>query len=187
MPEAHKVIETPPRSNQDSLREELNTPMNFQGKPFSTSTSFNNEPQSFEKSTMGILEYLSQSNNNADCVSIEDRFKFIDDLSILEIINLLTIGISSINLKQHVPNDVPLHNQFIPSQNLESQKWLDEISTWTKNQKMKINEQKTKAMIFNFTENSGIAMYFYDNHLFIPFYNIFKTNVLAFMVLILIS
>ena len=102
---------------------------------------------------MGILEYLSQSNNNADCVSIEDRFKFIDDLSILEIINLLTIGISSINLKQHVPNDVPLHNQFIPSQNLESQKWLDEISTWTKNQKMKINEQKTKAMIFNFTDN----------------------------------
>ena len=31
--------------------------------------------------TLGILEYLSQSNNNADCVNLEDRFKFIDDLN----------------------------------------------------------------------------------------------------------
>ena len=33
--------------------------------------------------TLGILEYLSQSNNSADCVSVEDRFKFVDDLSVL--------------------------------------------------------------------------------------------------------
>ena len=39
--------------------------------------------------TIGILEYLSQSNNNAECVSPEDRFKFLDDLSLLGIINLL--------------------------------------------------------------------------------------------------
>ena len=36
--------------------------------------------------TFGILEYLSQSNTNADCVPLKDRFKFIDDLLILEII-----------------------------------------------------------------------------------------------------
>ena len=41
--------------------------------------------------TLGILEYLSQSNNSADCVNQEDRFKFIDDLTILEIINLLSM------------------------------------------------------------------------------------------------
>ena len=45
--------------------------------------------------TLGILEYLSQSNNSADCVNQEDRFKFIDDLTILEIINLLTVGRTS--------------------------------------------------------------------------------------------
>ena len=42
--------------------------------------------------TPGILEYVSQSNRSADCVEKDDRFKFIDDLSILEIINLLTVG-----------------------------------------------------------------------------------------------
>ena len=33
--------------------------------------------------TLGILEYLSQLNSSADCVSEENRFKFIDDLTIL--------------------------------------------------------------------------------------------------------
>ena len=102
--------------------------------------------------TLGIIEYLSQSNNSADCVSEEDRFKFVDDLTILEIINLLTIGISSFNLKQEVPNDIPTHNQIIPPEHLQSQKWLEEINDWTVKQKMQINEKKTKTLIFNFTD-----------------------------------
>ena len=50
--------------------------------------------------TLGILEYLAQSNNSADMVSIEDRFKFVDDLTVLEIVDLLTIGITSYNLRE---------------------------------------------------------------------------------------
>jgi hypothetical protein len=103
--------------------------------------------------TLGLLEYKSQSNNSADCVQVKDRFKFVDDLSILEIVNLLTIGITSFNIKQQIPSDIPDHNQFIPPQNLKSQGWLDEIDDWTENQKMMINTKKTKTMIFNFTDN----------------------------------
>ena len=103
--------------------------------------------------TLGLLEYLSQSNNCADIVSESDRFKFIDDLSILEIVNLLTVGISSYNLKQQVPSDIPQHNQYIPAENLKSQKWLNAINDWTIKQKMVINESKSKVMIFNYTDN----------------------------------
>ena len=103
--------------------------------------------------TVGILEYLAQSNNNADCVSPKDRFKFLDDLSVLEIVNLLTIGLASYNVKVKVPSDIPGHNQFIPSKNLKSQEWLDNINEWTVNQKMMVNEKKTKTIIFNFTHN----------------------------------
>ena len=103
--------------------------------------------------TLGILEYLSQSNENSNCVNVEDRFKFIDDLTILEIVNLLTIGLTSYNIKEHVPSDIPDHGQFIPPQNLQSQDWLNKIDKWTINQKMKINEKKTKTMIFNYTKN----------------------------------
>ena len=59
--------------------------------------------------TLGILEYLSQSNNNADLVSDLDRYKFVDDLSVLEIIDLLTDGITSYNLKHHIPSDLPIY------------------------------------------------------------------------------
>ena len=76
----------------------------------------------------------------------------MDDLSILEIVNLLTVGITSYNIKLHVPSDIPVHNQYIPSANLKSQYWLDEINKWTVNQKMMINEKKTKSLIFNFTD-----------------------------------
>ena len=103
--------------------------------------------------TLGLLEYLSQSNESSDCVDVADRFKFVDDLSILEIVNLLTVGITCFNIKQQVPSDIPPHNQFIPAENLESQVWLDKIDEWTDNQKMIINGKKTKTMIFNFTEN----------------------------------
>ena len=102
--------------------------------------------------TLGILEYLSQSNNSADNVSVEDRFKFVDDLTILEIVDLLTVGLTSYNIKQHVPSDINVHNQYIPGQNLQSQTWLDEINHWTEQQKMQINQKKTKNLIFNFTD-----------------------------------
>ena len=87
-------------------------------------------------SNLGLLEYLSQSNNSADIVSPEDRFKFVDDLTILEIINLLTVGISSFNLKGQVPNDIPTHNQYINPLNLKSQGYLNEINQWTVQNKM---------------------------------------------------
>ena len=50
-------------------------------------------------------------------------------------------------------SDILENNQFIPSENLKSQLFLEEIGLWTKNQKMKINNKKRKTMIFNFSKN----------------------------------
>jgi hypothetical protein len=66
---------------------------------------------------------------------------------------LLTIGISSYNIKNHVPSDIISNNQFISPSNLKSQDYLNEISDWTRNQKMVINQKKSKCMIFNYTKN----------------------------------
>ena len=74
----------------------------------------------------------------------DERYKFIDDLTILEIVNLLTIGINSYNIKHHIPNDNIEGNQFILPQNLKSQRYLNNINTWTKAHLMKINEIKQK-------------------------------------------
>ena len=103
-------------------------------------------------STFGIWEYLSQSNDSAESVDEDDKFKFVDDLTFLEIIYLLNVGIATYNVRAHVPSDIPSHNQIIPAENLASQKHLDEIVSWTEKQKMKLNEKKTKNIIFNFTK-----------------------------------
>ena len=100
---------------------------------------------------LGILEYLSQTNNNTDFISDDLKFKFIDDLSFLEIINLISLGLCSYNFKQQVPSDIGC--QFLPPENLETQTNLEKISTWTGKNLMKLNTDKSKYMIFNFTDN----------------------------------
>ena len=42
--------------------------------------------------TIGLLEYLSQSNNCADIVNESERFRFLDDLSFLESVHLVVLS-----------------------------------------------------------------------------------------------
>ena len=102
---------------------------------------------------MGILEYLSQTNNNTDFISEELKFKFIDDLSFIEILNLISQGLCSFNLKSHVATDInSQHNQYLPPEIFKSKSHLDQISTWTKKSQMQLNIEKSKYMLFNFTQ-----------------------------------
>ena len=103
-------------------------------------------------STFGIWEYLSQSNDNANCISESDRFKFVDDLSFLEIIHLLSAGLATYNVRAHVTSEIPTHNQLIIGKHLKSQNHLKVINDWTKKKKMRLNIKKTKNMIFNFSK-----------------------------------
>ena len=70
---------------------------------------------------------------------------------------MLNIGISSYNIKAHVPSDIPTHNQFIQNSNLKSQNYLEKINQWTIKQKMKLNVKKTKTMLFNFSKKHQFA------------------------------
>ena len=81
------------------------------------------------------------------------RFKYFDDASVLEIVNLLSIGIASHNSKQQVPSHIPSHNQFVPAEFLKSQEYLENVHRWSEEQRMELNVEKSKAMIFNFTHN----------------------------------
>ena len=62
-----------------------------------------------------MIEYDSQSNDNTDFLSPEDKFKFVDDLSTLEMINLIFAGLASYNFKQHVASDIGVDQLFLPS------------------------------------------------------------------------
>ena len=102
---------------------------------------------------MGILEYLSQTNHNTDFIPSQDKFKFIDDLSFLEIIYLISQGLTIYDFQSHVPSDIALEAQFLPNENTVSQSYLNKVAEWTKKSKMELNAEKSKYMIINFTEN----------------------------------
>ena len=104
-------------------------------------------------SSWGVLSYLSQSNNNADHVPEEDRYKFVDDLTIISLVNLATAKLETYNVKDHVPNHIPTHNTIIKCENLDTQEHLHQINEWTKENKMLLNVKKTDYMIINFTHN----------------------------------
>ena len=86
--------------------------------------------------------YCTKVYSNADSVPVSDRYKFVDDLSTLEKINLLSVGLASHNVRLQVPSDIPTHGQLIPKENLKTQTYIDSISKWTSNQKMVLNEEE---------------------------------------------
>ena len=103
--------------------------------------------------TLGLLEYKSNSNNSADCVPADMRYKFVDDLSTLEKLNLILLGLSTYNFRSHVASDIGINQKYLPSANFQSQQYLNQIETWTNDNLMKLNVKKSKVMIFNYTEN----------------------------------
>ena len=100
-------------------------------------------------STKGVLSYMSQSNNNSDCVPVDERYKYFDDLTVLEFVNLLNIGLSSQNVKISVPSNLPSHNQFIHRDDLKTQGYLHKISKLTDDNLMALNAKKSKIMLVN--------------------------------------
>ena len=61
----------------------------------------------------------------------------MDDLPVLEIVNVLTVGLCSFNIKHQVPNDINEHNQYIQPENLKSQEYIDSINSWSEAQKLR--------------------------------------------------
>jgi hypothetical protein len=112
-------------------------------------------------STTGLLEYKSQTNNNCDFVPPSKRYKWVDDLSILEMVNLISAGISSYNFNQHVASDVGVDQVYLPSENICTQSYMDRIEQWTNDNQMKVNGKKTKLMIVNFTRNYQLSTRIY--------------------------
>jgi hypothetical protein len=102
---------------------------------------------------LGQIEYSSQSNDSGNCVSSENRYEFVDDMSLLKIINLIACGLSSYNFKNHVASDIAIGDSYLPSDNCESQNYLISVQQWTDQKKMKLNQSKSKVIIFNYTRN----------------------------------
>ena len=83
-----------------------------------------------QRTLIGQLEYLVYSNDRADAVPQEDRYKYVDDLTVLRLV-LLSGILTEYDFKTHVASDVAIHGNFLPIQNVQSQNNLDKISQCT--------------------------------------------------------
>ena len=93
---------------------------------------------------LGQLEYLVQSNDNVDIVPPEDRFKYIDDLSVLQLI-CLTGLLMDYDFPQQVGLDIGIDEQFLPPDKFETQNTLNHILDWANQNLMQINEKNTNT------------------------------------------
>ena len=83
-----------------------------------------------------------------EVVTPEDRSRFFDDLNILELV-ILSGLLQEYNVHNHVPSDVAIGMPFLPSTKIKMQNYLNEIASWTIQNKMYINESKSKFIIFS--------------------------------------
>ena len=87
------------------------------------------------------------SDNNADRVSEEDRFKFCDDLSILEL-GMLANALIEYNFLEHVASNVGMDQHYLSAQGMETKLNLDNTALWTEDNLMQLKESKTNYIIF---------------------------------------
>ena len=102
---------------------------------------------------IGGIEYLVQSNDNADIVPSNDRFKYIDDLSLLSLV-LLSGLLAEYGFQNHVASDIGTDMKFLPPNTYNTQSQLEHISAWTNQNMMQLNEAKCKYMIFTRTKEN---------------------------------
>ena len=123
---------------------------------------FNVRTCTIQGTLLGQIDYLVQSNDNADIVSPEDRFKYIDDLSVLQLVCLSGL-LTEYNFKEQVASDVGIDDKFLPSTNFECQDTLNFISNWTKENQMKLNAKKCNYMVFSRSEEKFATRLTVDN------------------------
>ena len=89
------------------------------------------------------------------------KYKFVDDLSTLEKLNLIAIGLCSYNFKAHVASDIGIDQKYLPPENFGGQESLNIIQKWTTDNKAKLNTEKTKVMVFNYTNEHQFSTRLY--------------------------
>ena len=96
---------------------------------------------------IGGIEYSVQSNDNADFLEEDEKFKYVDDLSILEFVCLSGLLIEY-DVHSHVPSDVGVDQLFLPQSSFEMNSYLENISRWTDNNLMQLDSGISSFMIF---------------------------------------
>ena len=142
-----------------SYLEDRKMKVKFNGKYSQEHSLIGGGPQG---TLLGLIEYLVQSNDAADFVDAKDRFKYIDDLSILELIFLSGV-LTEFDCYTTVPSDIGVDQLYLPPESYNTQRSLDKISAWTDKNLMMINADKTNYMVFSRSQSDFVTRLHLNN------------------------
>jgi hypothetical protein len=101
-----------------------------------------------EGSLVGQDSYIAASNDCADSTDQDDRFRYIDDLEICDLVSLAGI-LYEYDIWSRVPSDVGIDQKFLHPQDTRVQEHLHFVQNWTTNNLMKINSSKSNYQVFS--------------------------------------
>ena len=116
----------------------------FNQKESKTFTLIGGGPQG---SQTGQESYIISSDDNSYHVPDEDRYKYCDDLSMLELVVLGDI-LMEYDMTQHVASDIQVGERFLNPQQCNTQENLNFVASWTDRNLMVLNENKCDYQIF---------------------------------------
>ena len=87
-------------------------------------------------------------------VADEDKYKFCNDLSILE---LVAIGgaLTAYDFQNHVASDIAFGDKFLKPENLKTQQNLSQVAWWSENNLMRLRKQHLKILGMWLQEDGG--------------------------------
>ena len=92
----------------------------------------------------------------------EDRYKFCDDVSLLEVVMLGDI-LTEYNFLEHVPSDIGVDQPFLDPSKCTTNENLNRIATWTDENLMLLNEAKSEYQIFTRSRQEFAARFSINN------------------------
>ena len=107
-------------------------------------------------SLIGQDAYLVTSDDCADHIEEEDKYRYIDDMEILELVRMTGILVDY-DCTVHVPSDIGTEQRFLPPEGYSMQSKLDQISRWTISNHMKLNSSKSNYMVFSRSQENFVT------------------------------
>ena len=117
-------------------------------------------------SFLGQLTYTTGSHDNTEQLNIneDDKYQYIDDLDLLELI-ILTDVLMEYDFHAHVASDIGIGQRFLPPASTKTQSYHDGISIWTQENLMKLNSGKSKYMLHTRTKENFATRFTIDGSL----------------------
>ena len=98
-------------------------------------------------SVIGGDTFVVTTDDSADFVDEEHRFKYIDDLEILELVTVTGV-LQDYDIWSHVPSDIGIDQKYLCPSKYQTQDHLNSIQDWSEQNLTKINTEKSNYMLF---------------------------------------